>query len=394
MDNLNNWPLYFSDTVYLANKESNIGIICLWTKKERLIEKIDDDNYCFIGNLYSKEYGLQILIRNLLSNPRLDSLIVTGVDLNDSAKGLINLFEKGITKKNKVKGTDVYLDSQITEKYVLELKKRIKLVDLRKIRKFDQLNLEIKKLIRKKSFKKTPKKIIIPLPKINPPVRYPTDYSGFKISAESFFLAYQELLKKIIRFGMFNKSKKRVMIQNVIFFVKKFNENDKEFVKSGKSNSWIPKSFQKNIYGKTSHCSAYVDRLDCWNDIKDAAKYMYSKQTKNIAIMIGTAYLLEKDLENALETVGYCVVKKWETDSHGNLVIRVENERIRVMHLDSKGSILDEFEGVNAKEINKKIASESRISLIYHALDIGAELQKAEICLQKGKRYVQDKSIK
>ena len=46
------------------------------------------------------------------------------------------------------------------------------------------------------------------------------------------------------------------------------------------------------------------------------------------------------------------------------------------------------------KELSKKIASESRVSLIYHALDIGAELQKAEICLNQGKKYVQDKTFR
>jgi hypothetical protein len=57
------WPLYFSDNVYLSNPSSETGILCLWTKKERIIERVNPDLYSFIGQLYSKDYGVMILIK-------------------------------------------------------------------------------------------------------------------------------------------------------------------------------------------------------------------------------------------------------------------------------------------------------------------------------------------
>ena len=58
---MNKWPVYYSDTIHLSNPDSEIAIVCLWTKKERFIEKLDPNDYCYIGQLYSQEYGLQII---------------------------------------------------------------------------------------------------------------------------------------------------------------------------------------------------------------------------------------------------------------------------------------------------------------------------------------------
>jgi len=74
-------------------------------------------------------------------------------------------------------------------------------------------------------------------------------------------------------------------------------------------------------------------------------------------------------------------------------LIRIEEGLIKVTHLSSSGSVLEELKGETAKELFKKIASSNKISMIYHALDIGAELNKAELALKKGFKYVQDKEL-
>lgn len=390
VDGIDKWPVYYADTVHVANKKSNVGIVSLWTKKERVIEKLDSTIYCFIGQLYSKEYGLQILIRNLLANNQIRYLVVTGIDLNNSSEGLVNFFENSVDKDNKIINTELYLDDAIKKEHIDIIRERITLVDLRNS-KIDELNEEIKKLEQKNV---EGKEIIIPLPKIQPPIRYPTDFSGFKIRGTDFFRAYRYLIKNILRFGIYDEQKKQVWIGNVNFFIQNLTEDDSNYLSKRKHNSWEVKQKTNFKHDGKEYETIFVNELDCGEEIKDAIISLFSESEKNICLMIGKAYLKEDFLEDAVEIVGNSISKKWLPDPHGNILIRVEAGTIKVMHVDQNGRPIDEFKGKTAKELNSKIASNIAISMIYHALDIGAELQKAEIALNEGKIYVQDRPIR
>ncbi|MCF7866276.1 DUF4346 domain-containing protein [Candidatus Woesearchaeota archaeon] len=383
------WPVYYADTVHLSNKESNVGIVCLWTKKERIIEKLIPENYCFIGQLYSKDYGLQILIRNLLANNQIRYLVVTGLDLNKSAQGLINFFELGVDETNKILDTEIFLDSKIKKEHVDIIRDRVCLVDLRNTN-LNDLNEELLKL---NKLNGKGEEIIIDLPDIKPPIRYPTDFSGFKIRGMDFFRAYRYLLKNILRFGIYDGEKKEVFIGNVSFFIEKLTDDDSNYLSKRISNVWESKFSKKFNYEDKEYETFFIDELDCSDEIKDAVMSMFAESKKNICFMIGKAYLPEKYLEDAVEIVGNNISKKWLPDPHGNVVIRVEDNLIRAMHVNQKGKAIDEFTGKTAKEVYRKIASNIAISMIYHALDIGAELQKAEIALMEGKKYVQDRPL-
>ena len=386
MKNEENWPIYYSDTVHLSNKQSNSAIVCLWTKKERIIEKINKNKYCFIGQLYSKEYGLLILLRNLLANSKIRTLIVTGIDLNESSKGLINFFEKGVDSKNKIIDTYIYLDSSLKKEYVNLLRGRIKLIDKRKLKDFSKLN---NVLDTTSNLKPKGKEIVLSLPKISPPKRYPTDFSGFKIRGNTFSQAYQKLIENMMRFGYYDKKLKEVVLMNVTFFVKNFSEEDKKFLLSRKSSIKLDvKPIKTKIKGE-DYSSYSLQGVECWDELKDIAVNLINN--KNICLLIPIAYIEEKDLEDSAESVDAIVNSNaWDPDPHGNIVIRVENESIKVSHISQSGKILEEFSGKTAKELSKKIAKENRISMIYHALDIGAELQKAQEALKRGTKYVQD----
>jgi len=387
--NKNKWPVYFADTVKLSNKKSNTGIVCLWTKKERVIEKVKPEHYCFIGQLYSRDYGLQILLRNLLANSKLRYLVVTGIDLNRSSEGLVNFFEKGVDENNKVIDTDIYLDNLIKPEYIKIIRERVKLIDLRKS-KLDDLNKDLEKL---KILGGEGKEIIIELPKISPPIRYPTDFSGFKIRGTDFFRAYRFLLKNILRFGLYDEINKRVFIGNVSFFVQNLTEDDNKYLSDRIHNIWEPKQSTSFNYETEFYETIFCEEMDCWDELKDAIISIFSDSKKNVCFMFGTAYLSERFLEDAVEIVGGNVAKRWLPDPHGNIVIRLEDGLIKAMHLSQKGKPLDEFIGKTAKEVYRKISSNIVVSMIYHAFDIGAELQKAEIALKGGKKYVQDKPI-
>ncbi len=115
-----------------------------------------------------------------------------------------------------------------------------------------------------------------------------------------------------------------------------------------------------------------------------------------------SAHIYEQDWDNAYKLMK-CVF--WERepnltfdpntqkDPRGYMIINIKDGKINVVFQGLQGEELMNFEGGNAKEIIKKIAQLEILSRSDHLLDIGAELQKAEIALKQGLIYNQDKSL-
>ena len=379
---MNEWPLYFSDNVYLSNKDSETGILCLWTKKERLIEKLDPKLYSFIGQLYSKDYGVMILIRNLLAKNDLRNLILAGIDLNGSGKVISSLFLKGVEDNGKIKDTDTYLDKDITKEHIQILRDRINFIDLTNIKNFEEINQKIE------FEKKGPKgeNIVLQLPKIEPPKRLPTDFSGFKARGIDFTTAYKTLINFILKFGVYNTDEKKLKVWNATLIAKIVTNQDKQFLGRKKNITANEDAYSEDKY----YDSYFFKKIDAWNTLQEIARNHENKSALNIISF--ETYINEKDLEAAYELVGSIPdSQKWDQDPHGSFVIRVEDGLIRITHLDINGSTINEFYADNAKTLFKKIVDDNKISIIYHALDIGGEIKKAENALIRGEKYIQDK---
>lgn len=84
---------------------------------------------------------------------------------------------------------------------------------------------------------------------------------------------------------------------------------------------------------------------------------------------------------------------KREPDPRGNILVDIEEGKIKVTHLGPDGARLSEFFACSAIEAYRKIVEKQMISQISHALDIGVELGKAEIALNSGKKYLQDRGL-
>ncbi len=91
-------PLYKASRLIVGNPASPVAICCLWTKPQEIAAKLDPNSYCVIGNLFSAERGLDILVRNLLANPNISNLIITGTDLSKSGTVLLDFFKKGFER--------------------------------------------------------------------------------------------------------------------------------------------------------------------------------------------------------------------------------------------------------------------------------------------------------
>lgn len=80
-------------------------------------------------------------------------------------------------------------------------------------------------------------------------------------------------------------------------------------------------------------------------------------------------------------------------DPRGNFIIRVENGEIVVEHYSQDEVLLNMYSGKETTPIYLEMGRNGAISLISHALYIGAELQKAEMATKFGFKYEQDKKV-
>src|SRR3989338_6898740 len=98
-------PIYKKDStsssgLIYGNVDSDLAIVTLWSKAKEVAAKLDSSNYCILGQLFSAERGLDLLVRNLLANPEIKKLIVTGIDFSKSGIVLLDFFKNGFEKGN------------------------------------------------------------------------------------------------------------------------------------------------------------------------------------------------------------------------------------------------------------------------------------------------------
>ncbi|MEM5831171.1 MAG: hypothetical protein QXO40_03135, partial [Candidatus Aenigmatarchaeota archaeon] len=107
------------------NKNSNIAISTLWSKKEDIIKNLNDNikqKIGIIGTTYTS-YGINLILETLAKNPKVDTLILFGADLSSSGENLVKVFGK--KDLNSIK---ILFPLEKIEKIV----KTVKLIDLRK----------------------------------------------------------------------------------------------------------------------------------------------------------------------------------------------------------------------------------------------------------------------
>lgn len=94
---------------------------------------------------------------------------------------------------------------------------------------------------------------------------------------------------------------------------------------------------------------------------------------------------IENMLEKHFKPQLFC-----EWDPQGNLVISLEGDEIKVIHLSPQGQPLQEFKSRKARELFELLVKNDVISLTDHALDVGAQLQNAQTALENKLEFNQD----
>src|SRR3989338_6356621 len=103
------WPIKYKELLTLGNLNSNVGVVCHWTRKELITAGLDKNTYAAVGQLYSRDLGVSSIIRNVLAHPYLDRLVLCGnegtIEETKSSKALLNLVDNGVDENHFIIGS-------------------------------------------------------------------------------------------------------------------------------------------------------------------------------------------------------------------------------------------------------------------------------------------------
>ena len=125
------------------------------------------------------------------------------------------------------------------------------------------------------------------------------------------------------------------------------------------------------------------------------------KKISDKNIIKGRWYNINKKIKKKI-TAKYHKIKDWKMDPKGYFLIAVDRNKkiIRVGYCiftklgnSPINDMVAVIQGKTAIEIVNTLIREKFISTLQHAADMGIELHKAEMSLEHGFEYVQDKSL-
>ena len=183
--------------ILVINPNSNIAISTLWSKKELILNFLDEttkNKVGIIGTTYTT-YGINYILETLSKHPKIDTLIIFGADLSESGNALVKLFVQRDYDSSKI----VFPKEKI--KPIIDT---IKIVDLRN--EFRNKNFKALEEAINKHYKENAKNVreLIDLTleeKAEEISSWPIPLSGHYIYETSVFRAWIKILDLIMKFG-------------------------------------------------------------------------------------------------------------------------------------------------------------------------------------------------
>lgn len=467
------WPVYFKNQLKVGNLESEVAIATLWTKKDTVANQIDEKKYAIVGQLYSKDEGLNAFVRNCLANKRIRHIMITGKDLTRSGEALVKLFENGIDDEHKVIGMDyAFIDKEIPKKSIDEMRENVTIHDHRQTADFKEIGRFIGTLEKKGDYG-IPQ--LFPEPRIQSPEIYPSEKTGYVVREDQIGDAWLKILRLVMRFGEIKKSQYDIKQKEIINLIVTIREEDPDEAQWREFYQFSEKDLEEYIptimTGKNYDSIAYtygqrlrdfrgidqvqnmVDELKAhnftrravactWDVVEDIKSdkapcldlvqcliqdgklfltaffrsndmfaawpmnvYALRRLQKHIAKEIGvemghlttfscSAHIYKNNWDKAEEIIKNNRPAISELDDpRGNFRISIEDGRIKVLHMTPEGRRIDEFVGERAIDVYRQMSRDQRVHDQFHAFDLGAELQKAEIALEHGLEYNQDQRL-
>ena len=123
------------------------------------------------------------------------------------------------------------------------------------------------------------------------------------------------------------------------------------------------------------------------------------KKNSSKNVIKGRWYNINKKIKKKI-IAKYHKIKDWKMDPKGYFLIKVDKKIIQVAYCKFTrlgnspiNDMVALVKGKTAIEIVNTLIREKFISTLQHAADMGIELQKAELSLKFGFKYIQDKDL-
>jgi thymidylate synthase (methanogen type) len=139
------WPVEHKRELLLGDLNKSVALCTLWSEKEFVAGQVGLQNVMLLGNLYSHAPGVEAIVRNVLANPAIRTIVVAGKDKTRSAETLNEFFRTGVTqndfgllirKPDDISSEELpvgkrTIDSAIPTEEIARLRANVELIDLR-----------------------------------------------------------------------------------------------------------------------------------------------------------------------------------------------------------------------------------------------------------------------
>ncbi len=483
-------PLYFPDRLTVINPHGTIGVVTLWSKVDYVIGRFREAGVdlapqtspiAVFGNLYGN--GLREMLRNLLYNPQIQTLLICGHDRSGSKEELVNFFKKGIepiadapikflagggntSSPCRIKDTHRVIDNLVAPALFPEDLLYEWLGDSKEEYTLNSIKGFFSKW--RPTTRRVNQRREIPLPEVEVQ-HFPSNPRAHLVVRDTILEAWKEVLHLLTRFGRRVTLKKgdRLELQHVKVVVEKPRFDAEEKLKAVNLDPQKLRQYQEDIlrgemredetynYGHRLRThfgldalAACVERLQkdpedrkayvsLWDTRRDlAAKEgrpclvsLFFRKFENkltlsaafrthnamdayplnlyglmaiqnwvakraglppgaITVISHSLGLDPKELDRALMVIGQRPFKV-RLDPMGYFRITLDAKEILVEHRFGDVT-LKEYRGKKAERLQHEIARDVALSDINHAIYLGRQLARAEMCLKEGREFVQD----
>ncbi len=260
-------PLFFKNKLHIINPYATLGIVTLWSDTDFIIRRLrnagadldpESSKIAVVGNLHGQ--GFRYLLRNLLYNPQIDTLLVLGNDRGGSYCFLSNFFLKGTepvetsvvykgpsgnrddVKPVRVIGTDYVMDNLVSRDNFPAIPDIIRIEGIEK--PDSQAAEEAVTLLENYTSEQlTGKRILIEVPEVVVET-YPSNLRAHIIVEKTPSKAWTYLVHRVFRFGkrVVLEKGERTELQNVKVVIEKPRFEEESVIKDC---GFDPGSFRK-----------------------------------------------------------------------------------------------------------------------------------------------------
>lgn len=467
---------YYRDKVKVLNPEGNAILLTLWSKTEYILEKLGEipSNLAAASQFYGD--GISQLLANLLNNPQISNIFITGNNRAGSLEELQAFFTNGVesiklngSDQCRIKGTNRLINVALAGGP--DLFKRVPGVDLtptinvvpgyKTDNEFDDLREAIKQ--RRGATSADRYTVQLLEPKFS---SFPSIQAGHQVTADKPLDAWAEVLFLISRYGIecqLGKGGRKELLNLKVVITDPTWQQDEDYEKYGLNNQKLRKyaadMLQPDLPPDTSYTYGHrlrtyfgFDSLDqvaarlladkedrkcyitTWDQIKDMEddrghpcmvglffRVFQDKLTLSVTFRTHRAYtawienvhglmnLQQVIAERTKIPPGFLTVishsisidpsqmamvesitagRKWKLrdDSRGELMFSINDGQVVVEHKMS-GLTLKRYESSNIEALAHRLAQDYVISDLNHALYVGRQLGKLQLCLKHGLEY-------